>query len=76
MLLAEYDAFVQAKEAYKADQIAARRAKARAIDLLDNTRGGAGLSVVFGAGRELYPWRGEQAVHDVQDRLLALVARG
>jgi hypothetical protein len=26
------------------------------------------------AGRELYPWRNEQAVHDVQDRLLALVA--
>ncbi len=46
-----------------------------AIDLLENTRGGGGLSVVFGAARELYPWRGEQAVHDVQDRLLALVAR-
>jgi tetratricopeptide (TPR) repeat protein len=46
-----------------------------AIDLLDDTRGGGGLTVVFGATRELYPWRHEQAVHDVQDRLLALVAR-
>jgi len=46
-----------------------------AIDLLEGTRGGGGLTVVFGAGRELYPWRNEQAVHDVQDRLLALVAR-
>lgn len=46
-----------------------------AIDLLEGTRGGGGLTVVFAAGRELYPWRNEQAVHDVQDRLLALVAR-
>jgi tetratricopeptide (TPR) repeat protein len=46
-----------------------------AIDLLEGTRGGGGLTIVFGAGRELYPWRDEQAVHDVQDRLLALVAR-
>lgn len=45
-----------------------------AIDLLEGTRGGGGLTVVFGAARELYPWRNEQAVHDVQDRLLALVA--
>ena len=46
-----------------------------AIDLLEASRGGAGLTVVFSAGRELYPWRAEPAVHDVQDRLLALVAR-
>jgi DNA-binding XRE family transcriptional regulator len=46
-----------------------------AIDLLEGTCGAGGLTVVFGAGRELYPWRNEQAVHDVQDRLLALVAR-
>ncbi|MGH3772274.1 MAG: hypothetical protein ACRDRW_12905 [Pseudonocardiaceae bacterium] len=46
-----------------------------AIDLLEGTCGGGGLTVVFGAARELYPWRNEQAVHDVQDRLLALVAR-
>ncbi|MGH3913660.1 MAG: helix-turn-helix domain-containing protein [Pseudonocardiaceae bacterium] len=46
-----------------------------AIDLLESTRGGGGFSVVFGAVRELYPWRHEQIVHDVQDRLLTLVAR-
>jgi Helix-turn-helix domain len=46
-----------------------------AIDLLEGTCGGGGLTVVFGVGRELYPWRNEQAVHDIQDRLLALVAR-
>lgn len=46
-----------------------------AIDLLDDSRGGGGMTVVFSAGRELYPWRAEPAVHDVHDRLLALVAR-
>lgn len=46
-----------------------------AIDLLEHGRGGAGMSVVFAAGRELYPWRGETAVQDVHDRLLGLVAR-
>lgn len=46
-----------------------------AIDVLEGTRGGGGLTVVFSAARELYPWRHEQAVHDVQDRLLALLAR-
>lgn len=46
-----------------------------AIDLLENSRGGGGLTVVFSAGRELYPWRAEPAVQEVHDRLLALVAR-
>jgi hypothetical protein len=46
-----------------------------AIDLLEQGRGGGGMSVVFAAGRELYPWRGETAVQDVHDRLLGLVAR-
>lgn len=46
-----------------------------AIDLLEASRGGGGRTVVFSAGRELYSWRAEPAVHDVQDRLLALVAR-
>jgi tetratricopeptide (TPR) repeat protein len=45
-----------------------------AIDELERTRGGAGLNVVFTAGRELRPWRREPVVHDVQDRMLALVA--
>jgi hypothetical protein len=40
-----------------------------AIEVLADTRGGGGLTVVFSAVRELYPWRQEQAVHDVQDRL-------
>ena len=46
-----------------------------AIDLLEDSRGGGGLTVVFSAGRELYPWRAEPAVQEVHDRLLALVAR-
>jgi transcriptional regulator with XRE-family HTH domain len=45
-----------------------------AIDELERTRGGAGLNVVFTAGLELRPWRDEPAVHEVHDRMLALVA--
>lgn len=45
-----------------------------ALDELERTRGGAGLNVVFTAGRELHPWRGEPIVHEVHDRMLALVA--
>ena len=45
-----------------------------AIDALEQTRGAAGLTVVFGAARELYPWRHTPAVQDVNDRLLALMA--
>lgn len=47
----------------------------RAIDLIEDTRGGGGMSVVFTAGRELYPWRTEPAVQEVNDRLLALMAK-
>jgi transcriptional regulator with XRE-family HTH domain len=47
-----------------------------AIDLLEGSRGGGGMSVVFGAARELYPWRLEPAVQDVHDRLFGLMARG
>lgn len=46
-----------------------------AIGLLEQIRGGAGMSAVFGAARELYPWRGETVVQDVQDRLLGLMSR-
>jgi len=46
-----------------------------AIDVLETSRGGGAMTVVFSAARELYPWRAEPAVHDVHDRLLALVAR-
>lgn len=45
-----------------------------AIDGLEQTRGGAGLNVVFSAARELQPWRTDPAVHEVQDRLLGLLA--
>ncbi len=46
-----------------------------AIDLLESSRGGGGMTVVYSAARELYPWRTEPVVQDVHDRLLALVAR-
>jgi hypothetical protein len=45
-----------------------------AIDALEGTRGGGGLSVAFAAGRELRQWHNEPAVNDVNDRLLSLVA--
>lgn len=47
----------------------------QAVDLLEDSRGAGGMTVVFGAARELYPWRTEPTVQDVQDRLLALIAR-
>jgi hypothetical protein len=46
-----------------------------AIALLEQARGGGGMSVVFAAARELYPWRAEPAVQDLHDRLLGLVSR-
>ena len=45
-----------------------------AIGLLEQSRGGGGMTVVFGVARELYPWRELAAVQDVHDRLLALMA--
>ncbi len=44
-----------------------------AIDVVEMTWGGGGLNIVFGAGRELRPWRQVAAVQDVYDRLLALM---
>lgn len=44
-----------------------------AIEVVEHTRGGGGLNVVFTAARELRPWRDEPAVQDVSDRLLALM---
>jgi hypothetical protein len=38
------------------------------------TRGGGGLNVAFAAGRELRQWQREPWVHEVHDRLLALMA--
>ena len=46
-----------------------------AIDALEQARGAAGLTVVFGAVRELYPWRHEPTVQDVTDRVLALMTK-
>ena len=41
---------------------------------VEQTRGGAGMNVVFSAARELQPWRTEPAVHEVDDRMLGLLA--
>ncbi|MER5969160.1 helix-turn-helix transcriptional regulator [Streptomyces sp. NPDC002055] len=46
---------------------------AEAITELEATRGGGGMNVVFGAARELLPWRQEPFVVEVHDRLLALM---
>jgi transcriptional regulator with XRE-family HTH domain len=45
-----------------------------AIDVIELTWGGGGLNIVFGAGRELRPWRHVPVVQDVYDRLLSLMA--
>jgi transcriptional regulator with XRE-family HTH domain len=45
-----------------------------AIDVLERTRGGGGLNVVFTAGRELSPWRAEASAREVHDRMLGLLA--
>jgi len=44
-----------------------------AIDVVEMTWGGGGLNIVFGAGRELRPWREVPVVQDVYDRLLTLM---
>ncbi|GAA4061336.1 hypothetical protein [Actinomadura miaoliensis] len=41
--------------------------------MVEQTRGGGGLNVVFKAGRELRPWRNEPLVRDVHDRMMALM---
>jgi hypothetical protein len=46
----------------------------QAIDVLETSRGGGGLNIVFSAGRELRPWRQEPGVQDAYDRLLALMS--
>jgi hypothetical protein len=44
-----------------------------AIDVIERTRAGGGLNVVFTAARELRPWRNEPVVQEVNDRLLTLM---
>jgi transcriptional regulator with XRE-family HTH domain len=46
----------------------------RAIDVTERNRGGGGLNVIFGAGRELRRWRRSAEVQDVYDRIMALMA--
>jgi len=44
-----------------------------AITELETTRGGGGMNIVFGAARELRPWRQEPFVAEVHDRLFGLM---
>jgi transcriptional regulator with XRE-family HTH domain len=46
-----------------------------AIDIVEQTRAGGGANVLFGACREIQPWRNNVGVDDVTDRVLSLVAR-
>ena len=46
----------------------------RAITVVEATRGGGGLNLVFTAGRELRPWRRERPVQEIIDRLPALMS--
>jgi transcriptional regulator with XRE-family HTH domain len=45
-----------------------------AMDVIEQNWGGGGLNIIFGAGKELRPWRRVQVVEDVHDRLLTLMA--
>ena len=44
-----------------------------AINVIEQNWGGGGLNIIFGAGRELRPWRTVPVVQDVCDRLLTLM---
>lgn len=46
-----------------------------AMDVIERNWGAGGLNIIFGAGKELRPWRDVPVVQDVQDRLLTLMAR-
>lgn len=46
----------------------------QAMDVIEQNWGGGGLNIIFGAGRELKPWRNVPVVQDVHDRLLTLMA--
>jgi transcriptional regulator with XRE-family HTH domain len=45
-----------------------------AMDVIERNWGGGGLNIIFGAGRELRPWRDVPVVKEVHDRLLTLMA--
>ncbi|MGI5151958.1 helix-turn-helix transcriptional regulator [Plantactinospora sp. CA-294935] len=46
-----------------------------AIDVVERTRAGGGLNVLFRASRELHRWRNRHEVYQVTDRILSLIAR-
>jgi transcriptional regulator with XRE-family HTH domain len=46
----------------------------QAIDIIEKTRGGGGLNIVFSACQEMRPWRHIPAVQEVYDRVFALMA--
>src|SRR5690606_41021691 len=48
----------------------------RAVDVVEATRGGGGLNIVFSACRELRPWRNVDLVQDVYDRVMTLMTAG
>ncbi|WP_454852281.1 hypothetical protein [Promicromonospora soli] len=45
-----------------------------ALDVVETTRGGGGMTIAFQAGRELAPWRDVHEVADIRERLLSLGA--
>ncbi len=44
------------------------------FDVVESTRGGGALNILFAAGRELRPWQREPLMQAVYDRLFSLVA--
>jgi hypothetical protein len=46
----------------------------QAIDVLEHSWGGGGLTVVFDATRRMRPWADFSAAIEVQDRLLSMIA--
>lgn len=57
------------------DPSAAAEMLHQAIDVIELTWGGGGMTLVFEAGRELRHWAGVPVVGEVRDRMLALLAR-
>ncbi len=55
----------------KIDEAAA--ALGQAIDIVEVNRGGGGLTIIFGAARELLPWQDLPAVRDTYERLMTLM---
>jgi transcriptional regulator with XRE-family HTH domain len=56
------------------DHASARLYFNQAMDVIEQNWGGGGLNIIFGAGKELSPWRSVPVVQDVHDRLLTLMA--